>query len=113
MRLLRPFVRPLLSLPWLVTACQAPDIPVSTGTGCHPACPGAAAARIADPGNGLSAEGSEPAPSPGVLDAPGPGPQAYLCPMHLALGSDEPGRCPACNMKLVPRAQALEHDHGR
>jgi hypothetical protein len=31
--------------------------------------------------------------------------------MHLAVGAEAAGRCPECGMKLVPRAQALEHDH--
>jgi hypothetical protein len=27
----------------------------------------------------------------------------YTCPMHPDVSSDEPGRCPKCNMKLVLR----------
>lgn len=27
----------------------------------------------------------------------------YTCPMHPEVSADQPGRCPKCNMKLVPR----------
>lgn len=30
-------------------------------------------------------------------------PAAYTCPMHPEVVSHEPGRCPKCNMKLIPK----------
>lgn len=33
-----------------------------------------------------------------------PYPQAYACPMHLDVRSDEPGKCPKCLMPLAPLA---------
>jgi hypothetical protein len=92
-------------------ACQAPHVPPTAGSGCHPACAGAATARVADAGATLRGEAG---PTPALeATTPAPSTLAFLCPMHLYVGADEPGRCPECNMKLVPRAQALEHDHER
>jgi len=34
----------------------------------------------------------------------------YTCPMHPAVHSASPGRCPICGMTLVPVASG-EHDH--
>lgn len=37
---------------------------------------------------------------------------AYVCPMHPAVTSDEPSRCPECGMKLVPKDKPHDHkDH--
>ena len=30
----------------------------------------------------------------------------YTCPMHPEILSKEPGRCPKCGMKLVPKESA-------
>lgn len=117
---LRPFPRvvfpvPILLLPALAltSACRATAPPHPELSGCHPACAGARTAAVGDAGASLRGESARPAPA---LQSPAPlapSSAAYLCPMHLHIGSDEPGRCPECNMKLVPRAQALEHDHGQ
>ena len=100
----------------LAGACRAPSIPHPATPGCHPACAGAREAEVHDAGALLRAEGSgagaKGAPALTPASARAPSTAAYLCPMHLHVGSDQPGRCPECNMKLVPRAQALEHDHG-
>lgn len=40
---------------------------------------------------------------------------AYVCPMHCeGSGSDEPGKCPVCNMDYVANEDLQEgtHDHG-
>jgi FtsP/CotA-like multicopper oxidase with cupredoxin domain len=33
----------------------------------------------------------------------------YFCPMHPEVVSDEPGKCPKCAMKLMPRAAAVAY----
>jgi hypothetical protein len=53
------------------------------------------------------------APSGGAPEGPGvpaastdagtPSTTVYTCPMHPEVTSPEPGRCPKCGMKLVPR----------
>jgi len=110
-------LRPLLlslSLFLLVglAACRVPHVPPTASSGCHPACAGATVTRVDDAGAGLRGSAAQPAPA--LKEAAAPlSSKAYLCPMHLAIGADEPGRCPECNMKLVPRAEVLGHDHGR
>ena len=91
--------------------CSAPTISKPVLRSCHPACPGARTAVIADAGSGL--RGAEPREVPDLdpIAEPLPSPAAYLCPMHLTIGSHEPARCPECNMKLLPREQVLEHPH--
>ena len=37
------------------------------------------------------------------FDEPAGGAAAYTCPMHPEVVSEEPGRCPSCGMKLMPR----------
>jgi len=33
----------------------------------------------------------------------------YTCPMHSDVVSDQPGNCPKCGMKLVPR-ESIDHN---
>ena len=54
------------------------------------------------------------------IGAPGQGPVIYACPMHPAVTSEEPGRCPECGMKLLvtalathPAGRAEGHDNAR
>lgn len=44
---------------------------------------------------GMNGAGSGQGQQPG-------GPGQYTCPMHPAVRSDQPGRCPKCGMNLVP-----------
>lgn len=40
------------------------------------------------------------------------GDTVYVCPMHPEVHQDHPGRCPKCQMHLVPEAQLLSsHEH--
>ncbi len=38
-----------------------------------------------------------------ALEGNAPDAALYTCPMHPEVVSKEPGRCPKCNMKLVPK----------
>lgn len=110
---LHPFTRlTCLSLLWLASACRAAHVPHPEYSGCHPACPGAKQASVGDAGAGLRGAPPQALTQLAVASARAPSTEAYLCPMHLHVGASEPGRCPECKMKLVPRAQALGHDHG-
>ncbi len=40
------------------------------------------------------------------------GPVVYTCPMHPAVITDEPGRCPDCGMKLLPAAIVDAYEDG-
>jgi len=44
-------------------------------------------------------------PAGNALDA-----AIYTCPMHPEVVSKEPGRCPKCNMKLVPKKEKGGHE---
>lgn len=119
---LSPFARAVLSSSivlagWFAGACRASAPPHPELTGCHPACPGGSTAAIGDAGAHLRGESARAIPTSQPREL-APSSAAYLCPMHLHVGSDEAGRCPECNMKLVPRAEIIspevrEHDHGQ
>lgn len=50
--------------------------------------------------------GHEHAPQGAVVSHPAdatPSPAVYTCPMHPEVREEQPGRCPMCKMKLVPR----------
>ena len=54
-------------------------------------------------------EGSEaPRPQPPPADGMHHGHALYTCPMHPEVVSEQPGQCPKCGMKLVPKAPASE-----
>ncbi len=46
-----------------------------------------------------------PAPEGNIPDT-----ALYTCPMHPEVVSKEPGRCPKCNMKLVPKQNEGGHE---
>jgi hypothetical protein len=67
---------------------------------CSPA-PASASTSTRDPSNPNAPEGANPAP-PASTKAPAAA-TVYVCPMHPEVTSGEPGICPKCNMKLVPK----------
>lgn len=75
---------------------------IATGIGaaCSPA-PAAASSSSRDPSNPNAPEGAEP-PAPRTATATS-ATTTYVCPMHPEVTSPDPGVCPKCNMKLVPK----------
>lgn len=59
--------------------------------------PDAEHAEHADADPAGHADPAEAAPQPAKADA------VYTCPMHPEIERSEPGRCPKCGMKLVPK----------
>jgi len=100
----------------VVWACGATEIASSVG---HPASPDAPAARTVAPGalqaslpafsghedhaghDAAHLRGHEAAPS----DDSKPSGVTYTCPMHPEIARKEPGSCPICGMKLVPKKE--------
>jgi hypothetical protein len=93
---------PSLSDPSNPEAPESPPYRLATlsGLGTRPI----AEAPPAEPAPGGSHAGhGAPAPAPSAPDAGTPAATVYTCPMHPEVMSHEPGRCPQCGMKLVPR----------
>jgi len=106
-----------------VSGCGEPtrvDVPNT-----HPASPDAAAAPTPRPSSVLAIDSTPPAPpvqtsadraSHAGQTAAQPVPAkddhapaqaaAYSCPMHPEVTSDQPGRCPKCEMQLTPTSAA-------
>ncbi len=38
-----------------------------------------------------------------IITTPKQGSMIYTCPMHSKVAQTEPGQCPRCGMKLVPK----------
>ena len=49
------------------------------------------------------AQSAGPSPSPASGADSAPAEASYTCPMHPEVVSEQPGLCPKCNMKLVPK----------
>ena len=72
----------------------------SGGHGGHDAHAGHGAAAAPDPSSGHAGHMNGPALAGKVV----PSKAAYSCPMHPDVVSAKPGKCPKCDMKLVPKA---------
>ena len=109
----------LFLIPFLAYACATATgtfLPLGSN---HPASPQAPEVPITDPSAFLRMEGGDASAtdhssmSPDTMTPTSTG--AYVCPMHAEVSSDQPGRCPKCGMKLVPRESTEpkpeEHPH--
>jgi hypothetical protein len=111
----RSFVSSTAAL--LLSACATASgtfVPLSHD---HPATAGAPELPIVDPSAFLRADAGEELPpmqpaAPSDTEESPPTAGGFVCPMHPEVTSGEPGRCPECGMKLVPREKSEEHPHG-
>lgn len=110
----------LLLIPFLLSACASATGSFQPLGSNHPASPQAPEVPIIDPSAFLLMAGSEaPAMDHASMSpsdtTPAASTGAYVCPMHAEVSSDQPGRCPKCGMKLVPResteSKPGEHHH--
>ena len=62
------------------------------------------------PASPLAAEAPVRAPVTQAASSATPAVAVYTCPMHPEIRRSRPGRCPRCNMDLVP-ADAVEGHH--
>lgn len=118
----------------LIAGCAAPTPrPLDSN---HPANPEAGESPLPSPSQTLAVVPSDPAapttetPMPHMQhggremggmrhDAPSSQPSTtpaavtYTCPMHPEIVPDQPGKCPKCKMKLIPKSKsAAEEGHG-
>ncbi len=109
----------LFLIPFLLSACATATGSFQPLGSNHPANPQAPEVPITDPSAFLRMEGDEASAkdhssmSPDKTTPASTG--AYVCPMHAEISSDQPGSCPKCGMKLVPRESTEpkpeEHPH--
>ena len=99
-----------LPIAFLVLACATAGGTFAPLGPEHPASPTAPEVPITDPSLVLRTQADSLAESPPAA-VPGENAQgAYVCPMHPEVTAAEPGRCPKCGMKLVPRAEETQHE---
>jgi len=109
-----------MTLAILLAGCAAPYSEPALSAD-HPAAPAAASAPMPERSRTLDLDLAEPVTArpasrhehgtetgtghddtPVAPDVPAGDAPIYTCPMHPDVTSTEPGRCPECNMKLVP-----------
>ena len=96
----------------LAVGCATTTSPTDTPID-HPANPDAPEASVSAPSRTLTID-SATQPESGVaqdaatVDSPEAQGTTYTCPMHKEVVSSQPGKCPKCGMKLVPKKQAAE-----
>lgn len=110
----------LFLLPFLLCACATATGSFQPLGSNHPANPQAPEVPVTDPSAFLRMDGGEASAmdhssmSPADTRPPA-STGAYVCPMHAEVSSDQPGSCPKCGMKLVPRESTEptpeEHPH--
>jgi len=118
---------PLAVILLFLAGCAAPCAQSPTPDD-HPACVNAAAAPLPARSHTLDiADAESPKSSAPPMDTHDVTPHAghaqppplsdartdgalYTCPMHPEIVSKEPGRCPKCNMKLVPKEKEGGHE---
>lgn len=92
----------------------------------HPANPAAAETPLPEPSQTLALNNVVLAQPPDQNSTaamkPATAAGTYTCPMHKEVVSSQPGKCPKCGMKLMPKASVTQptpgkaadhvHDHG-
>jgi len=92
----------------LSTACVKSELDVASN---HPGNPSAKRGKLA-PNTALGEELASPEASRAPTSEPAdhqqqtPDKATYVCPMHPEIVRKEPGECPICGMKLVPKQAA-------
>ena len=81
----------LSALMALTVGCASSELTVSRS---HPGHPGAPTAKL-ERSDALSPHYGESASAV----------SAYTCPMHPEISQKDPGNCPICGMKLVPKQE--------